>query len=125
MLVLIKINMQRGKNRTIVKEETTALKVVVVENDQARIEREIERNIERIRSLISKLRPSERQKYFDGLLSHLLSEPLELPVMKVSTKNKLNAQNDYSKLSVEELKLIEELSIKMEQLYRTMNYDPS
>jgi len=100
------------------------MKVVVVKNDQAKIEREIEKNINKIRSLISKLRPTERQKYFNGLLAHLLQEPVEVTPV-TSRKKKPDSEKDYSAISFEELKLIEELSLKMEQLYRTIDHDPS
>ena len=114
--------MERGKTNPQTKTDSTSLKVVVVENNHVRIEHEIERHIKKIRTLINKLRPAERQKYFNGLLSHLINEPVETPVR--STK-KINPDKDYSALSYEELMLIEELSIKMEQLYRTMDHDPS
>jgi hypothetical protein len=115
--------MQRGKSTPGAKTESTSLKIVVVESNQAQIEFEIERNIKKIRTLINKLRPAERQKYFNGLLSHILDEPVE-PANHPASK-KINSDKDYSALSYEELILIEELSIKMEQLYRTMDHDPS
>ncbi len=114
--------MQRGKNKSTEKTESTSLKVVVVENDQVRIEREIEKNIKKIRSLIHKLRPADRQKYFNGLLSHILDEPIPT---HHNSMNKKSEHKDYGSLSVVELTLIEELSVKMEQLYRTMDHDPS
>ncbi len=117
--------MQTKKNRTSEKSETASLKVIVVENDQARIEREIEKNIQKIRALIRKLRPADRQKYFDGLLSHMLSEPVELSQHPNSMNKKRNSEKDYSTLSFAEMKLIEELSLKIEQLYRTMDQDLS
>jgi len=115
--------MQRGKRTEGIKPDSTSLKVVVIENDHVHIEHEIEKHIKKIRTLVNKLRPAERQKYFNGLLSHILNEPVETPVH--STTKKLNPDKDYSTLSYEELILIEELSIKMEQLYRTMDHDPS
>ncbi len=114
--------MQRGKINRDVKTEPTSLKVVVVETNQVQIEQEIELHIKKIRTLINKLRPAERQKYFNGLLSHILDEPVET---SFHPSKKVNTDKDYSALSYEELLLIEELSIKMEQLYRTMDHDPS
>lgn len=117
--------MQTKKNRTSEKAEMPSLKVVVVKNDQAMIEREIEKNIGKIRSLIRRLRPADRQKYFDGLLSHMLNEPAELTKHPDSVNKKSSSEKDYSALSFTEMKLIEELSAKIEQLYRTMDQEPS
>lgn len=117
--------MEREKNLTGGKTESTSLKVVVVKNDQVYVEREIEKHIKKIKSLINKLRPAERQKYFNGLLSHLLHEPVEAPVRHSKTIMISDSEKDYSSLTVEELSLIEELGQKVEQLYRTMDYDPS
>ena len=114
--------MERGKGNRQVKTESTNLKVVTVETNASHVEREIEKHISKIRALINKLRPAERQKYFNGLLSHIICEPIE--TAHSTTKNK-NTTTDHSALSYEELMLIEELSIKMEQLYRTMDQDPS
>ncbi len=116
--------MQTGKNKTSTKADHVTMKVVVVDADQASIEREIERHIHKIRSLITRLHPSERRKYFNGLLSHILDEQPDAS-HSMPTHKKSHSDTDYSKLSSEELKLIEELSVKMEQLYRTMNLDPS
>ena len=98
------------------------MKVVVVETDQVRIEQEIERHIKKIRSLIQKLRPPERQKYFQGLLAHILSEPHDYAT---HYNQKLNFDIQPSRLTTDEMKLLEELSAKMEQLYRTLDHDPS
>ena len=116
--------MQRAKNTSGEKTQGTSMKVVEVKTDQVQIEREIEKNIKRIRSLISKLQPTDRQKYFDGLLSHILEEPIDW-TGSTAKSSKTTAEKDYSKLSFEELILIEELSVKMEQLYRTIDHDPS
>ncbi|MCX6291458.1 MAG: hypothetical protein NT126_06800 [Bacteroidetes bacterium] len=117
--------MQREKNRTSVQTDSTSLKVVTVKTDHVQIEREIEKSIKKVRSLISKLRPVERQRYFNGLLAHILDEPIDFPASKKKTNSKSGQEKDYSNLSFEELQLIEELSVKMEQLYRTMDQDPS
>jgi len=115
--------MERAKNRTTVKTESTSLKVVVVNNDQTHIEQEIEKHIKKIRSLILKLRPPERQKYFQGLLAHIISEPHDYATPM--TPHKLNFDIQPSRLTSDEMKLLEELSMKMEQLYRTLDHDPS
>ena len=99
------------------------MKVVVVNNDQTLIEKEIEKHIKKIKSLIQKLRPPERQKYFQGLLSHIVSEPYDYSTNYSPSKLKFDIQP--SRLSAEEMKLLEELSMKMEQLYRTLDHDPS
>ena len=83
--------------------------------DQSRVEFEIDRHVKSIRALIQKLRPLERQRYYDGLLSHLLSQPVNYPFGKTETKNN---SNDYSNLSSTELSLVKELSLKIEELYR-------
>lgn len=115
--------MERSKNRVTVKTDTTSLKVVVVNNDQKLIEQEIENHIKKIKSLILKLRPAERQKYFQGLLSHIVSEPFDYS--STSSHKKLNFDIQPTRLSADEMKLLEELSMKMEQLYRTLDHDPS
>ena len=79
--------MERAKNRTTAKTESTSLKVVVVNTDQTRIELEIEKHIKKIKSLILKLRPPERQKYFQGLLSHIVSEPYDVSVSNGDRKS--------------------------------------
>ena len=97
----------------------TNLRVVVVDKDQATIESEIERHVKVIRSLIQKLRPTDRQKYFDGLLAHIIDEPSD-----TNWKNGSQwMRKDYSNLTVRELGLLEELSEKMEQMYRVMEHE--
>jgi hypothetical protein len=59
------------------------------------------------------------------LLSHILQEPVELIIRPDWEKKNPPANTDYSAISHDELKLIEELSVKMEQLYRTIDHDPS
>jgi hypothetical protein len=113
--------MERPKSKTAVKSESTTLKVVQVNTNQALIEQEIEKQIRKIRSLIKKLRPAERQKYFDGFLSHILNETTQTN----TAPQKLVFDIRPPQLSVDEMKLLEELSVKMEELYRTMDHDPS
>ena len=99
------------------------LRIVVVDKDQATIESEIERHVKVIRSLIQKLTPNDRQKYFDGLLAHIIDEPVK--ASEGWGKNTRWQRTDYSNLTVRELSLLEELSDKMEQMYRIMGNDPS
>jgi hypothetical protein len=91
-----------------------SMKVVETSFDQAHIEMEIERHVKSIKSLITKLRPLERQRYFDGLLSHILDQPVEYPGPAKSNSTSF----DYCNLSVNDLSLIRELSVKIHELYR-------
>lgn len=83
---------------------------------QKRVESEIEMHVRKIRTLIEKLPPRDRQDYFSGLLNHILLDP------KDTTKSK--KVRDYNSLSRNEVILLSELSTKMEELYRTMDYNP-
>lgn len=115
--------MERSNKKVTVKTDSASMKVVVVNKDQAHIELEIEKHIKKIRSLIQKLRPPARQKYFQGLLSHIVSEHYDYTSPNQHTK--LNFDIQPSRLTPDEMKLLEELSMKMEQLYRTLDHDPS
>ena len=84
------------------------------------IEREIDNYVKSIRVLISKLTPTERQKYYNGLLAFILNEQIE---MSMEGNNKKLDESDFTKLTVRELHLLEELSMRMQQLYRTMGND--
>src|SRR5262245_52389693 len=97
------------------------LKVVTVEYDQNSVEREIERHVKVIRSLINKLAPVDKQKYFNGLLSHIINDPGQRPKNNSWNQSAQFIQSDFSKLSVRELSLLEELSEKMEEMYRVSN----
>ena len=83
-------------------------------------EREIDSYVKSIRALISKLTPTERQKYYNGLLAFILNEQIEMT--QEGNKKKI-AESDYTTLTVRELNLLEELSMRMQQLYRTMEHD--
>ena len=107
--------MRKEKNTSPTHEKNSSMRVVEPTIDQTRIEFEIERHVKSIRALIHKLRPLERQRYFEGLLSHLLSQPINYPYNKANAKNE---SSDYSSLSKQELALVRELSIKIEELYR-------
>ena len=107
--------MRKEKNTSPTHEKNSVMKVVEPTVDQTRIEFEIERHVRSIRALIQKLRPLERQRYFEGFLSHLLSQPVNYPYKKADAKNH---SNDYSSLSKHELELVRELSHKIEELYR-------
>jgi hypothetical protein len=90
------------------------MKVVDASTDQSKLEFEIELHVKSIRTLIQRLQPLERQRYYDGLLSHLLSQPISYP----ESSSVKNDNYDYCNLSYEDLSLIKELSIKMHELYR-------
>ncbi len=107
--------MRKEKNTSNSSEKPThSMRVIETHHDTTRLEFEIDRHVRSIRALIQRLRPVERQRYYDGLLSHLLSHPVNYPFEKVD-KNK---SFDYSNLTSNELALIRELSIKIEELYR-------
>jgi|GEM_PF-5648797 len=84
------------------------------------IEREIDGYVKSIRVLIGKLTPTERQKYYNGLLAFILNEQIEMS--SDGNKKKID-ESDFTKLTVRELNLLEELSLRMQQLYRTMGHD--
>jgi len=84
------------------------------------IEREIDNYVKSIRALITKLTPTERQKYYNGLLAFILNEQIE---MSSEANQKKIQESDFTKLTVRELNLLEELSMRMQQLYRTMEHD--
>jgi len=108
--------MRKEKNTSNSSEKPThVMKVVETTHDSTRLEFEIDRHVRCIRALIQRLRPVERQRYYDGLLSHLLSQPVNYPFQKSDNKN---SSVDYSNLTTNELALIRELSVKIEELYR-------
>jgi len=80
------------------------------------VQDEIVMHVRKIRNLIEKLPPRDRQDYFSGLLNHILSDN------EAANRNK--KLKDLNKLSKTELTLLSELSVKMEELYRTMDYNP-
>ena len=84
------------------------------------IERDIDGYVKSIRALIGKLTPTERQKYYNGLLAFILNEQIE---MSMEGNQKKIEESDFTKLTVRELNLLEELSLRMQQLYRTMEHD--
>ena len=114
---ITKHEMRKEKNQSSHVNHPSAMRVVEVSSDQSKVEFEIELHVKTIRALITKLRPVERQRYYDGLLSHLLSQPVEYP----ETKRGKNDSFDYCNLSVQDLSLIRELSVKMHELYRVSN----
>ena len=108
--------MRKEKNNANSSEKQDPfMKVVEPTVDLSHVEFEIERHVKSIRALIQKLRPMERQRYYDGLLSHLLSQPVNYPFSKTVTKN---CPSNYSNLSATELTLVRDLSLKIEELYR-------
>jgi hypothetical protein len=113
--------MRKEKNTSNSSEKhMPVLKVVETTQDSSRLEFEIDRHVKCIRALIQRLRPVERQRYYDGLLSHLLSQPVDYPFPKVDKKQH---NTDYSNLTTHELSLIRELSVKIEELYRHSDGD--
>jgi hypothetical protein len=113
---------QANRNNRSNNQSINSLRVVFVDQDQAMVEREIGKHVRVIRSLIDKLGPVDKQKYFDGLLSHIIDEPADSGNVPTSVKrNNGFMKQDYSRLSIRELALLEELSGKMEEMYRTMH----
>ena len=84
------------------------------------IEREIDTYVKSIRALISKLTPTERQKYYNGLLAFILNEQVE---MSSEANQKKIEESDFTRLTERELGLLQELSMRMQQLYRTIGHD--
>jgi hypothetical protein len=116
--------MQRAnKHQSPITREQAPLSVVQTGESQTHLEREIDQHINNIRALIRKMRPSERQRYYNGLLSHIL----EVPVGPSFHPTHIDRKDEQStNLSHEHLSLIREMADKMEQLYRVMDgYDPS
>jgi hypothetical protein len=106
--------MRKEKNtHSTSQNQAPLMKVVDTTTDHSRLEFEIEHHVKSIRALIKRLRPLERQRYYDGLLAHILSQPVD--VISGSVKND---SFDYCNLSVNDLMLIRELSVKMHELYR-------
>jgi hypothetical protein len=88
--------------------------MIVVENKSTNIEREVDQYVKGIRALIKKLSPAERQKYYNGMLAFIVNEQIELTE---ESQTKAIEKKDFSKLSLKELGLLEEMSAKMQQLY--------
>lgn len=95
----------------------TQLHIVETESNRVHVEIEIENHVKSIRALVNKLRPQERQKYFNGLLSHLLTKEVEYPLRNVNSSRVTCDNEDFSKLSGNDLELIRELSCKLQDLY--------
>ncbi len=110
--------MRKGK---INNEEThkAILKVITIPQDRKQIETEIDRHVKSIQSLIQRLGPPERQKYYNGLLSHLLAEEVTYPMERKSA-SVTSRERDYSRLSEHELGLIRELSAQINHLYNNI-----
>src|ERR1022692_2970624 len=89
----------------------------VTKTGEKTVHNEIEMHVRKIRTLIDKLPPRDRQDYFSGLLNHILTD-----TRTTTTQSKKGKDNN--KLSKNELVLLNELSTKMEELYRTMDYNP-
>ncbi|MFM7217871.1 MAG: hypothetical protein ACKO1U_07635, partial [Bacteroidota bacterium] len=89
-------------------------RVIPMYPEAGHIEREIDEHVKSIRALISKLRPSDRQAYFTGLLSHLLKDEL---TGNNPAKSYPAIDADYDALSGDDLSLIRELSGHLHKLY--------
>ncbi len=111
--------MRKGKINNNETQGEPVMKIITIAHDRKQIETEIDRHVKSIQSLIQRLGPPERQKYYNGLLSHLLAEDVNYPArpegkMKAS---KSSPEHDYSRLSDNELQLIRELSAQINNLY--------
>src|SRR4051812_6705374 len=93
------------------------LKVVENKSNQVQVEIEIENHVKSIRTLIMKLNPADRQRYFNGLLDHILSKEIQYPTTKSLQKQEVKSSDDFSNLSTDDLELIRELSCKLQDLY--------
>lgn len=105
--------MQVVKSKNTTTKKTT--KKATTSSDKS-VHTEIESHVRKIRTLIDKLPPRDRQDYFSGLLNHIL---YDIENTKPTKKGK-----DNNALSKTDLVLLNELSMKMEELYRTMDYNP-
>ncbi len=94
------------------------LEVVESKTNRIQVEFEIERHIKQIRSLIGKLHPVERQKYFDGFLTHLITPRSTPQTGSFQSTNSNQFNVDLSSLSDDELGMIRELAVKMDEMYR-------
>lgn len=111
------------KNQVESTGKTVTSQMHVVHTATNNVEKQMDRHVKSIESLIKKLRPSERQKYFQGMLAHILSIPMNDEV--ITAKNlygrqptSITQQVDYNKLGEKELYLLQEMSSKLEQLHR-------
>jgi len=111
--------MQKGKINSKETHEPV-LRVINIEQDRKQIETEIDRHVKSIQSLIQRLGPPERQKYYNGLLSHLLAEEVSYPMTSSKRSNQSPQERDYSRLSDNELQLIRELSQQINSLYNNI-----
>ena len=106
-----------NKLNTTTTKDFPKLRVVENQANHVHIEVEIESHVKSIRSLIKKLNPVERQRYFNGLLDHILSKEIEYPQAKQQKNQMAKVNDDFSALSVDDLDLIREMSCKLQDLY--------
>lgn len=111
--------MRKEINKLNTSSERDFPKLKVVENhtNHVHVEIEIENHVKSIRSLIQKLNPVDRQKYFNGLLNHILCKQVEYPQQKQIKSQSVQVNDDFSNLSTDDLELIRELSCKLQDLY--------
>jgi hypothetical protein len=113
--------MKSNKNSKRVAEEQHkkyAGRVIPLYYESAHIEREIEDHVQSIKSLINKLRPTDRQHYFSGLLTHILTTNINYPTGPIDISSE---DLDYGTLSDQELTLLKELSSNIHRLYLEMD----
>lgn len=105
-----------GKEKKNIKKEVEAddSNIIPMYADTAMIDQRIKDHLASIRSLVARLRPSERQLYVNGLFAHLLSHQFEsIP----KAEGYPSIDSDYESLSAKDLGLIRELSGHLQQLY--------
>jgi hypothetical protein len=105
------------KLNTTTQRDFPQLKVVESKANHVQVEIEIENHVKSIRALIMKLNPVDRQRYFNGLLDHILTKDIQYPNRKEAKKQIVNSNDDFSNLSTDDLDLIRELSCKLQDLY--------
>lgn len=101
-------------NPTVTDSKSVFTAMTVVESKPLTIEREIDHYVKSIQSLINRLQPSAKQQYYNGLLAFIVNEQIELTKQN---SNKKFQDADFSRLTANELTLLEEMSAKMHQLY--------
>jgi hypothetical protein len=104
----------RNINSTVTTTTGHEAKIIPMYQQSAHIEREIDQHVQSIRALISKLRPTDRQQYFNGLLNHMLKGEVTYPL---SLDASSTSDADFSCLTENELDLIRELSSTLHRLH--------
>lgn len=89
-------------------------RIIPIYNEAASVEREIEQHLSSIRSLISRLRPSDRQNYFQALLNDIMKMEVTYPLSLDATST---PDADIRSLTEEDLRLVQELSSVLHRIY--------